>query len=160
MKKRMLLLLVLLLVLASMAGCAVYRRPAPNQPTQPGPTTPMVPPNAQAQPSVADEIVRIVNAMQGVKGSYAVVLGNVAMVGVDLKDRLSGEQEDQLKTRIATEVERQIPNLAEVWVSADPDLVVRIRSLADRIARGEPISGFMDEVTELLQKLQPEASRD
>ncbi len=160
MKKRLLLLLVLVLVLSSMAGCAIYRRPAPNQQGQPAPNAPAVPPNAQVQPSIADQIVRTVNAIEGVKGSYAVVLGNVAMVGVDLKDRLSGEQERELKTRVADEVERQIPNLAEVWVSADPDLVVRIRGLAERIARGEPISGFMDEITELLQKLQPQGSRD
>lgn len=96
--------------------------------------------------------------MAEVKGSYAVVLGNVAMVGVDLRDRMDGDQENALKTRISSEVKRQMPTLAEVWVSADPDLVVRIRDLAARISRGEPISGFMDEITQLLQKLQPKSS--
>ncbi len=154
MRNKWLLILAFTLVLTSITGCAVYRRPTPNTPSVPNPATP----NNQVQPTVADQIIQQVNAMPQVKGSYAVVLGNVAMVGIDLRDRLSGEQENALKTRISTEVKQKMPALAEVWVSADPDLVVRIRDLAARIGRGEPVSGFMDQITALFKKLQPKSS--
>lgn len=141
---------LLALLISSFSGCASFRRPAP------GPAVPQVTPGNQVQPTVADQIVQMVNKMTGVKASYAVVIGNLAMIGVDLKDRLNADQENQLKDRIAAEVKAKMPQLAEVWVTADPDLVVRIRDLAARIARGEPISGFFDEVNNLIQKLRPQ----
>ncbi len=156
MRKRLVQMTVILLILASLAGCMPMRRPTPT----PTPNTPVVPqPDQQnVQATVADRVVKLVNAMPEVKASYALVVGNVAMVGVDLRDRLSGDKENELKSRISAETKKQLPELVQVWVTADPDLVTRIRDLAGRISRGEPITGFFDEITEIAKKLQPQGS--
>lgn len=96
--------------------------------------------------------------MPEVKTSYALVVGNVAMVGVDMRDKLSADKENALKTRISADTKRQMPELAEVWVTSDPDLVKRIRDLAGRISRGEPITGLFEEISIIAKKLQPKGS--
>ncbi len=156
MRKKLIRLTVLALVIASLAGCMPMRRPAPT----PTPNTPVAPqPDQQnVQATVADRVVKLVNAMPEVKSSYALVVGNVAMVGVDLRDQLSGDKENELKSRISANTKKEIPELAEVWVTSDPDLVTRIRDLAGRISRGEPITGFFDEITNIAKKLQPQGS--
>ncbi len=158
MHKRLVQATAVVLIVASLTGCMPFRRPAPT-PT-PTPDTPMAPQPEQqnVQATVADRIMKLVNAMPEVKASYALVVGNVAMVGVDLRDRLSGDKENELKSRISAETKKQFPELAEVWVTADPDLVTRIRELAGRISRGEPITGFFDQITEIAKKLQPQGS--
>ncbi|NLW17069.1 MAG: hypothetical protein GX033_05410, partial [Firmicutes bacterium] len=130
MRKKLIRLTVLALVIASLAGCMPMRRPAPT----PTPNTPVAPqPDQQnVQATVADRVVKLVNAMPEVKSSYALVVGNVAMVGVDLRDQLSGDKENELKSRISANTKKEIPELAEVWVTSDPDLVTRIRDLAGR----------------------------
>ena len=163
MKKRWTLLIVTVLIIASLAGCTAYRRPTPTPTPTPtpdpeAPEMPMTPAPQTAQPTTADRVVKVVNSMAEVKSSYAVVVGNVAMVGVDLRDKLTTSQEESLKNRISSETKRQMPELAEVWVTSDPDLVKSIRDLAARISRGEPISGFFDEITQIMRKLEPERS--
>lgn len=161
MQKRMIMFIVLALIVTSLAGCLPMRRPTPT-PT-PTPTNPMTPgptptPTPTAQATTADRVVRIVNAMPEVKTSYALVVGNVAMVGVDMRDKLSADKENALKTRISADTKRQMPELAEVWVTSDPDLVKRIRDLAGRISRGEPVTGFFEEISNIAKKLQPKGS--
>ncbi|MGI6343934.1 MAG: YhcN/YlaJ family sporulation lipoprotein [Bacillota bacterium] len=159
-KKKLSVILVLALVMFTLSGCTLYRRPdARQQQTMPGPNQPTpITPTTPARTTSADQIVRMVNSREEVKNSYAVVLGNVAIVGVDMNDRISGDRENRLKDDISAQVEKEMPELAEVWVTADPDLVVRVRDLARRIERGEPISGFLDEVGELLKKLRPQGN--
>lgn len=161
MQKRLIMFIVLALIITSLAGCLPMRRPTPT-PT-PTPTNPMTPvptptPTPTAQATTADRVVRIVNAMPEVKTSYALVVGNVAMVGVDMRDKLSADKENALKTRISADTKRQMPELAEVWVTSDPDLVKRIRDLAGRISRGEPVTGFFEEISIIAKKLQPKGS--
>ncbi|HBK84837.1 MAG TPA: hypothetical protein DDZ53_02255 [Firmicutes bacterium] len=155
MRKQFIFSLVVMLIIASLAGCMPFRRPTPT----PTPTNPITPtPQSTVQPTAADRVIKIVNAMPEVKTSYALVVGNVAMVGVDLRDKLTADKENALKTRISADTKRQMPELAEVWVTSDPDLVTRIRNLASRISRGEPITGFFDEITNIAKKLQPKGS--
>lgn len=156
---------VMVSILLNLAGCMPMRRPAPTPaPTPTNPENQLDPRNTapgqnqNVQATTADRVVRLVNAMPEVKGSYALVVGNVAMVGVDMRDRLSGDKENELKDRISAETKRQMPELAEVWVTADPDLVTRIRDLASRIGHGEPITGFFEEISEIAKKLQPQAT--
>lgn len=158
MQKKLIKFIVIMLVLTSLAGCMPFRRPAPTPSPSPTPSPTPITPDQNVQATSADRVVKIINAMDNVKGSYAVVIGNVAMVGVDLRDNLSGDQENELKTRISAETKRQLPELSEVWITADPDLVTRIRDLAERIGRGEPITGFFDEISNIAKKLQPQGS--
>jgi YhcN/YlaJ family sporulation lipoprotein len=167
MRNKLIKLLVIAVVFSMLIGlpaCMPMRRPAPTP--APTPTNPenqlgqqnMTPGQNAQSTTAADRVVRLVNAMPEVKGSYALVVGNVAMVGVDMRDKLSGDKENELKDRISADTKRQMPELAEVWVTADPDLVTRIRDLAGRIARGEPITGFFEEISNIAKKLQPKGS--
>lgn len=159
MKKKLIMPIVIALIIASLAGCMPLRRPTPTPTPAPTPINPMTPaPQGNVQATTADRVVKLVNAMPEVKSSYALVVGNVAMVGVDLRDKLTADRENVLKTRISADTKRQMPELAEVWVTSDPDLVTRIRDLAGRIGRGEPVTGFFDEISNIAKKLQPKGS--
>ncbi len=175
MKSRRWLVSLVIVVVFSMAmtGCLAYRRPVPNTPAnpQPAPDTPnpAVPmpspaPNPNLTPgandrSVAERVQRAVNEVPDVTKSYVVVVGNTALIGVDINESKRGPVDEELKQRIAQKAEAQEKSITTVYVTADPNLVTRVRRLADSITEGKPISGLLNEIMEILQKLKPTGSR-
>lgn len=162
MQKKFIGIFIVLLIMASLAGCMPVRRPAPTPTPAPGPapvpTEPRTAKPEQVQGGMATRVTKLVDAMPEVKSSSALVVGNVAMVGVDLRDKLTAAKEDTLKTKISADTKKQMPELAQVWITSDPDLFTRIRDLARRIEQGEPITGFFDEISTIGKKLQPKSS--
>ena len=168
-QRKLILVMVVGMLGLALSGCMPLRRPvtptppntpdttAPNPqlPNQPAPSTPGTTPTG----GTADRIITLLNAMPEVQNSYALTIGNVAFVGVDLKDNVSADAENKLKDKISNDVKREQPELAEVWVTGDPDLVTRIRDLSERITRGEPITGFFTEIEAIAKKLQPQSGR-
>lgn len=156
----------------ALTGCLAARRPVPNTPTnpQPIPTTPAptVPspspaPNPKLTPgandrAVAERIQRTVNEIPDITKSYVVVIGNTALIGVDINEATRGPIDEPLKQRIAAKAQGEERSITQVYVTADPNLVTRIRRLADSIIEGKPVTGLLNEVMEILQKLKPTAS--
>jgi YhcN/YlaJ family sporulation lipoprotein len=172
-RKQLLTVLTVALVITIATGCS-YRRPntttpgptgqgqgSPDQ-SGPGQTGPAggVPqaPSGTAVPNEADQLRDIANAVPGVNSSYVVVVTNLALVGIDLRDTMTAAQTEDLKKRVSDTITTRDPRIRQVLVTADPNLVTRLRNLGDRITRGEPISGVWDELTKMLQQLKPVTS--
>lgn len=48
-------------------------------------------------------------------------------------------------------------DITRVSVSADPDIFTRIDNIARDIGRGRPLSGFGDEIEEIIRRITPGA---
>ena len=62
---------------------------------------------------------------------------------------------DQVKDRISALVKEMDQSVDTVYVTADADTVTRIRNIADDIAAGKPISGFINELNEIAGRITP-----
>ncbi len=64
---------------------------------------------------------------------------------------------EELKSDIAQKVKSVQPNVENVYVSANPDFVGRMRGYGERFQNGQPIQGMIIEFNTLVQRLFPTA---
>ncbi len=149
--------------------------PAPNVPptdpnwNQPGVTprgnqnlSPAPAPQTPNANQAAERIANMVTDMENVERATAIVMGNMAIIGVRVeggnqqgaqnRDNAAGQE---MKQEIATRVEREVPEVTEALVTADPEITQRIENISRNIAQGRPISESFDEIGEIIQRITP-----
>lgn len=143
-------------------GCALpFRRPAPATPPAPERTVPTPParpteprPGAQA---AADRLKAEAEKVPGVRAAVVVIAGKTAMVGIDLEPGVDKARAEEIKKQVAdrlrTTIRTTSPRLTTVSVTEDPDLVTRLRRIADGLATGQPISTFRRELDEITRRI-------
>ncbi len=137
-----------------LAGCSAQKKPMPegNAPKK----APAVDENrSQAKArDAADDISRRVLNIKGVKSAYVVVVGNVALIGINIEDGKQEKGINEIKNAAAERAEAD-KRIVRAYVSADPDVVARIREIGDNINKGRPITEYLDEIGEIIQRLTP-----
>lgn len=165
--KRFIAMLTLVLALGLLAGgCQLLRRPMTEQQRQqdttpdiskdqqtPPPRTQQVEPQRSAD-DVAERVAEIAENVQGVESSVVVVISNLALVGITL-DRDVNEP-DRVKEEVAKRVENNERSIVNAYVSANPDIVKQLEEISAGIKRGEPVSSFFDQITDVLQRMRSE----
>ncbi|MCW3489570.1 YhcN/YlaJ family sporulation lipoprotein [Dethiobacter alkaliphilus] len=178
--KRLLILLSILLVMSLiLSGCPPFQRPAPEpRPApdqQPPPETRQDPqdirrPNqdpTRPQPDqpgpdatdLANRVADIATDVEGVDDAVVVVISNLAMVGITLEDGAEG-REVEIKQEVSSTIEDREPGIVNAYVSADPDIIRQLEEISAGIQRGEPISTFFDQITEVLQRMRAETNEN
>lgn len=146
-------LAILLAVLVVMvAGCPrPAKRPSParrprvtDQTRRPTPT-----------PGMVGRIVEIANAHPQVDQSSVVVTGNMALIGLKLKPGVTGTRVPAVEKEVADRVERSERGITRAAVTANPDLVDRIRKIEVGVREGKPVTSFSREITEIVSRLTP-----
>lgn len=164
--KRRIALCLLVAVALAITGCNLYRQPDPgNQPDPPEqqqPMNPELPPQADdANPranrgdmleqSLASEISNRAREITGVKDAVAIVLGNMAIIGVELRDGVSSEDvEEQVEEKITA----NFTEIETAYVTSQEDLMDKIASVSERISGGQPTSQLMDDLFQIWQRIQ------
>ena len=77
------------------------------------------------------------------------------MVGVQFNKQYKGELTDTIKKQVDRKVREADQRIKRVVVTADPDLVSRIEEIFRDIGNGKPISGFADEINEMINRINP-----
>lgn len=103
----------------------------------------------------AENIARKVANLNDVNSATVVISGDTALVGVDIKNNLEGNITDDLKGKIRKIVKNTDNRIDNVSVTADPDLYQRLSNMARDIRNGKPISGFSNEIQEILRRITP-----
>lgn len=103
----------------------------------------------------ANVIAKKVANLNEVNNCSVLLSGNTAIVGVDMKNNLEGKMTTALKQKIERTVKNTDKNIKNVSVTADPDLLTRISTMARDIGNGRPISGFAREFQEILRRITP-----
>ncbi|NLM46344.1 MAG: YhcN/YlaJ family sporulation lipoprotein [Firmicutes bacterium] len=182
MQNKKLILLVFLMLAASflLHSCAWFRRPEAER--QPLPRTneqkdmqqqerqqtqdmrrqtPQVQPNDQPRTDtmdLAERISKIATGVDGVDRSVVVVISNMALIGVTLeREETSQAGDEALKKEVARRVEAEEPSIVNAYVSANPDIVKQLQDISSGITRGEPISTFFDQITDVLRRMKAES---
>jgi YhcN/YlaJ family sporulation lipoprotein len=111
------------------------------------------------QPKGSQEISRhlvgLATGIPGVEDATAVVLGPYAVVGIDVDRKLDNSRVGSIKYSVA-EALKNDPNGKNAVVSADPDVVERLRQMGRQIRQGHPIGGIANELAGIVGRLMPQ----
>lgn len=113
--------------------------------------------NNQTRPEVASKAADRVAALEEVERANVIVTDQNAYVAVVLRDNVKGEVTNKLENKIADEVRATDPNIRNVFVSSNPDFVNRMKDYADKLNKGEPVTGLVEEFNEMVRRAFPNA---
>ncbi|WP_456275634.1 YhcN/YlaJ family sporulation lipoprotein [Bacillus sp. AK128] len=108
---------------------------------------------------IAENLVKLASSVPNVNDATALVLGNVAIVGIDVNSKIDRSRVGTIKYSVAESLKHD-PHGANAIVIADPDTNVRLREMGNEIQQGRPISGIMDELSAIIGRLMPELPAD
>ncbi|MNI61589.1 Sporulation lipoprotein [compost metagenome] len=97
--------------------------------------------------------------VEGVKGAHCVMLGNTAIVGIDVDSKLERARVGTIKYSVA-EALRKDPDGAGAIVTADVDLNQRLTEIGNKIRQGHPVSGFATELADIMGRIVPQLPSD
>ncbi|MCR2042822.1 YhcN/YlaJ family sporulation lipoprotein [Anaerosalibacter massiliensis] len=103
----------------------------------------------------AENISRKVADLNDINSCTTVITGNTALVGIDMENNVEGRVTDDIKRKVEKTVKDADNNITTVSVTADADLYKRLSNMARDIRNGKPVSGFADEIQEILRRITP-----
>lgn len=155
--------IVVLTLVLFLTGCATRNGATPSQDVgQSGVRVRQTAPNKPQiidKAGVSNRLEQLAMGVPQVKGANCVVIGNTAIVGIDVEPDLPPERVDVVKYSVA-EALRKDPNGKYAIVTADMDLGERIRDIRTAALEGRPISGFAEELVDLVGRIMPQIPRD
>src|SRR3954454_20298935 len=152
--------LLLLISLFTLFGCGVKNEVAEqkqNAITVKNSTVQKV--DKQTGQEVSKHLVSLASSIPNVNDSTAVVLGNYAIVGIDVNKDLDRSEVGSIKYSVAESLKND-PHGATAIVVADPDLNARLKEVGEDIRNGEPIQGILNELADISGRLMPEIPAD
>ncbi|MEK5324116.1 YhcN/YlaJ family sporulation lipoprotein [Aeribacillus sp. FSL M8-0254] len=108
---------------------------------------------------IARRLAKIAENVPDVNDATAVVLGNYAVVGIDVDKKLDRSKVESIKYSVAESLKND-PYGAYAVVIADPDTNERIRQIGEEIQNGRPIGGILDELAQIVGRLMPDLPGD
>lgn len=163
------LCLLLTALLLSSCGTATKNHASPSPQSQKG-SQPRVLNNQQTGRTNANtgakqgqtletHLESIANRVPGVKSANCILFGDTAVVGLDVDGNLDRSRVGTIKYSVA-EALRKDPHGANAIVTADVDLSHRISDISHSIRQGHPLSGFGNELSDIIGRIVPQLPRD
>ncbi|MHA0855825.1 YhcN/YlaJ family sporulation lipoprotein [Paenibacillus sp. CMAA1364] len=97
--------------------------------------------------------------VSGVKKAHCVIMGNTAIVGIDVDGDLTRSRVGTIKYSVA-EALRKDPRGMQSLVTADMDISHRIAEIGKHIREGRPVSGFTSELADIIGRIIPQLPKD
>lgn len=162
MKKLLTISTLFLSLLLAFSGCSMSQKPsqkpAPPAKIAPRPQDNTTMPNKKpASPAhtQASKLAQAAEEVNGVKAATVVVTGTTAMVGLETEPGIEDEKTEKIKKQVIEEIKRADSSIKTVSVTTDPNLITRLKKIADGIKQGRPISSFTDELAEITRRMTP-----
>lgn len=150
---------VLVLSIATMAifmsGCTANQK---NIKQQGAPITQQQiqqPSNEESRIQIANEGATKIAELNSVKKANVLVTKRNAYVAAVLENdqQLTRDIEDQ----IANQVKATDPNIQNVYVSTNPDMMDRFNTYVLDVQQGRPVAGFVEQFNEIVSRIFPNA---
>lgn len=109
--------------------------------------------------TVANRLERLAASIPQVRKATCVVIGNTAVVGIDVQGNLDRSRVGTIKYSVA-EALRKDPHGVNALVTADIDLYHRLREMRKSINRGRPVAGFANEMADIIGRIIPQLPQD
>ncbi len=116
-------------------------------------------PTRESGQQIAKRLTDLAVQVPQVNDATAVVLGEYAIVGIDVDKDLDRSQVGTIKYSVG-EILQNDPYGANATIVADPDMNERIREVAADIKNGNPIRGILNELSDITSRIIPEVPGD
>jgi len=103
----------------------------------------------------ANRLADLATKVPNVNDATVIVMGNTAIVGIDVNAKLDRPRVGTIKYTVA-EALKNDPYGKTAVVVADPDVVQRIREMNQDIKRGRPVAGFAEELADIASRFVPQ----
>ncbi|MCH5584017.1 YhcN/YlaJ family sporulation lipoprotein [Shimazuella sp. AN120528] len=117
-----------------------------------------VPQYNKSSRNVSNRLEQIAKHVPHVKDATAVSVGKYSIVGLDLDANLDRGRVGTVKYSVAEALHKD-PVGAKALVTADVDLVQRIKNVAKDIRQGKPISGTLKELAAIAERIAPQPTK-
>lgn len=104
----------------------------------------------------ANHLANLAAGIPNVNGATAVVLGNIAIVGIDVDANIDRSKVGTIKYSVAESLKHD-PQGAGALVVADPDINTRLKEINNDMAAGKPVQGIMNELSDIVGRIIPDA---
>ncbi|GGG10405.1 YhcN/YlaJ family sporulation lipoprotein [Paenibacillus abyssi] len=108
---------------------------------------------------VAAHLEELAKHIPGVNNANCVVVGNTAIVGIDVDQKLERSRVGTVKYSVA-EAFRKDPYGVNAVVTADMDIAQRLREIRHDMANGRPVAGFAEELADIIGRIVPQMPRN
>jgi YhcN/YlaJ family sporulation lipoprotein len=109
--------------------------------------------------AVADHLEKLATSVPHVQSAHCVVFGKTAVVGINVDPKMERSKVGTVKYSVA-EALRKDPNGANAIVTADMDLSQRLRDIRENISSGRAVSGFAEQMADIIGRIMPQMPRD
>ncbi len=116
-------------------------------------------PTRESGQQIARRLSDLAVQVPQVNDATAVVLGNYAIVGIDVDKDIDRSQVGTIKYSVG-EILQNDPYGAKATIVADPDMYERIKEAAADIQNGHPIRGILNELSDITSRIIPEVPGD
>jgi YhcN/YlaJ family sporulation lipoprotein len=103
---------------------------------------------------IAEHLVHLTERVPNVNSATAIVIGDLAVVGIDVNAELDRSDVGVVKYEAAETLSND-PHGAYAFISADPDINARLKEMRKEINAGHPIAGIMDELAGIVGRIIP-----
>lgn len=100
-------------------------------------------------------LANLAASIPNVDNATAIVIGNVAIVGIDVDDQMDRSEVGTVKYSVAESLKHD-PQGAGAIVVADPDITARLGEMRDDLRAGKPVAGILNELSDITSRLIPE----
>ncbi|MGB9791273.1 MAG: YhcN/YlaJ family sporulation lipoprotein [Thermacetogeniaceae bacterium] len=154
------LMIFFLVLVFGLSGCTASRKPekkpaSPRTVQSPSTTPKTTAPSATSERAIAERIAREAVKVSGVREATVVISGRTAYIGLNLNPNVEKNRTATIKKTVADKAKAAEPSLVRVNVTSDPDLVARLKRIADGIKKGKPVSSFASELAEIERRITP-----
>lgn len=109
--------------------------------------------------AVEAHLEELAKNVDGVENAHCVIIGNTAIVGIDVDGNLERSRVGVIKYSVA-EAFRKDPYGVDAFVTADLDISNRLAEIGEDIRQGHPIAGFANELADMMGRIIPQVPRD
>ncbi|OAB30112.1 sporulation protein [Paenibacillus macquariensis subsp. defensor] len=156
------LCLCFLLTMSLLTSCGTANKNASPSPQNQNTNTLSIKSNANTgvkDQSVKSHLEALAERVPGVKKAHCVVIGNTAVVGIDVEGSLTRSRVGTIKYSVAEALSHD-PRGLKSLVTADMDLSHRIAEIGNHIRQGHPVSGFTSELADIMGRIVPQLPED
>ncbi|WP_223595425.1 YhcN/YlaJ family sporulation lipoprotein [Neobacillus bataviensis] len=113
--------------------------------------------NNHSKMRIADKAADKVTSLSEVDRANIIVTDNNAFVAAKLDKSARNKLTGSIENKISRKVKSADPNIDNVYVSVNPDFYDRMNNYANDIRNGRPISGLVDEFSNTIRRVFPDA---
>lgn len=112
----------------------------------------------QDRKGVESHLEELAKGVEGVNNAHCVIIGNTAIVGIDVEGDVERSRVGTIKYSVA-EAFRNDPHGVDAFVTADIDISNRLAEIGEDVRRGRAVAGFAEEMAEIIGRLVPQLPR-